>query len=511
MLQVLQALDQLPDSLVIEVLALTSADLNQQLSILPDRFHHLAVEAAFPSIRRQRSLTLAIHSSKTAYAVLNAAITASSALKSLHLSDIPLQANKQLHPLIAVACSSASDVSLSFHDDNLPPESNHMPLAQVHEALCCNTALTSLSLTFRNDSGPVLNLDCLVKALTSLQSLTLARSSKRRSGSSGSEHAPRCITNLLCLTHLCVGPGFRLMNLSEIMCSMTQLQALHLRDDWEPMPQELPSLNPLTALQTLELHCCLKLEVLPPLDHVTALKTLMLSDLRSLRIVPSLATLTKLQTLKVSCCTQLIEFPLLDSLTALQTLELIDFGLPEIPPLASLSALQTLEVSDCKDLPSLAAMPELQSLQLTYCLTSAEFPILDSLTGLRTLELTDCERLQQIAPVANLTALQTLKLIRCLQLRVLPPLARLTALQNLDLNGCARLRELPPLYTLTALETLLLRNCWQLQPITLVDTLTALRTLDVNYSPRLLNMVAPSTLPALKILNSDPGNRKFFP
>jgi hypothetical protein len=55
---VLKVLQQLPNVLAIEVLAASPADLEHHLSILPATLHLLAIEAAFPSIRRHRSLSL---------------------------------------------------------------------------------------------------------------------------------------------------------------------------------------------------------------------------------------------------------------------------------------------------------------------------------------------------------------------------------------------------------------------------------------------------------------------
>jgi hypothetical protein len=70
---VLKVLHQLPEGLAIAVLISSRADLEHHLSILPSSLHPLAVEAAFPSIRRDHSLTLDFATLKgpmTAYAVL---------------------------------------------------------------------------------------------------------------------------------------------------------------------------------------------------------------------------------------------------------------------------------------------------------------------------------------------------------------------------------------------------------------------------------------------------------
>ena len=54
----MQALQQLPESLVISVLSECRQSLPEQLSFLPPALHVAAIHAAFPSIYAQRSLTL---------------------------------------------------------------------------------------------------------------------------------------------------------------------------------------------------------------------------------------------------------------------------------------------------------------------------------------------------------------------------------------------------------------------------------------------------------------------
>jgi hypothetical protein len=113
----LKVIQQLPENLAREVLAASPANLRYHLSILHGNLHRLAIEAAFPSIRRHQSLTLSIDSDLAgnagiAYTVLHAAITACRALQRLHLNDIPLEDSVGLLQLISAACLSPSDVSL---------------------------------------------------------------------------------------------------------------------------------------------------------------------------------------------------------------------------------------------------------------------------------------------------------------------------------------------------------------------------------------------------------------
>jgi hypothetical protein len=304
MLFVLKVLEQLPECLAMSVLSACPADLDHQLDILPASLHHLAIEAAFPSIRCNQSLVLSMGcledeekdeeedddedkedteecvgvvtvSPTHAHAVLHAAKAATTALKLLDLRHVPVDGNASLLQLISAACMSPSDIRLSFNLDNVQCMSEYHGLAQIVESLSCNTALTSLSLDIQHDTTELFDLDSLLEALTGLQSLTLSRD--RHVFSLSDFPAPTCIVNLLCLTHLCLGPGFEYVPLPLIVCRLTQLQVLQLRGNWRPQLQELPSLSPLTALKTLELQVPWGVELLPPLATLTALQARLLT------------------------------------------------------------------------------------------------------------------------------------------------------------------------------------------------------------------------------------------
>jgi hypothetical protein len=267
MLCVLKVLDQLPEGLAIAVLAASPADLDHQLDILAASLHRLAIEAAFPSIRRHHSLTLFFSclgdeeetervgvvtvSPAHAHAVLHAA-TANSALEVLDLRNIIVEGNDRLLQLISPACLSPSDIRLSLDMGNVLCMSEYHALAQVVEALSSNTVVTSLSLDIKHDSNELFDYDSLLAALTGLQSLTLSRD-KHFDIEDFYAPAPRCIVNLVSLTHLCLGPGFVLIDLPQIVCRLMKLQALLLRGTWGSELQELPSLSDLTALKILEL------------------------------------------------------------------------------------------------------------------------------------------------------------------------------------------------------------------------------------------------------------------
>jgi hypothetical protein len=80
----LQVLTQLPEGLALAVLAASTAGLEHQLDTLPGNLHHFAIEAAFPSIHHNQSLTLAIDSTGPAAGVTPS--TAHAVLQAVHYS-----------------------------------------------------------------------------------------------------------------------------------------------------------------------------------------------------------------------------------------------------------------------------------------------------------------------------------------------------------------------------------------------------------------------------------------
>jgi hypothetical protein len=177
-LHVLQLLQTLSENLAIAVLAAAPADLKHKLVILPASLHPLAIEAALPSIRPDHCITLDFNSPhgsdhNTAYALLNAASTGKHALRKLDLQNIPVPTHESLLQLIAAACKSAGDVSLSFGYDDLQHEIERPPFTELQEALSHNSALTSLQLKFCAVVEEILPLTTL-PALKTLQ-LTLRR------------------------------------------------------------------------------------------------------------------------------------------------------------------------------------------------------------------------------------------------------------------------------------------------------------------------------------------------
>jgi hypothetical protein len=267
--------------LAIAVLSAFETYLELQLCILPGNLHHLAVASAFPSIRNLQSLTLDINSllrrTDTAEAVMKAVATVASGLQWLRLMHIPVRNivrnNFRLLHLISNACKSASDVSLSFGCLKTLRIPDSQPVAQLTEAPCQNSSPSSLHLIICDEPQLNSRLDCILGARHRLQSLSLK---VQCDGDVKMLPAPSSIIGSRCLTHLCLGRGFHLMDLPQMVPHMTNLQSLYLKE-WH-----LPELSPLTfcsTLQTLELRLFYELVTLPTIASLPALQSLKISNL----------------------------------------------------------------------------------------------------------------------------------------------------------------------------------------------------------------------------------------
>jgi hypothetical protein len=230
-LPVLQVLQQLPEGLAIAVLAAAPADLERQLSILHPSLHQLAVNAAFPSIRRHKSLILDFNSlgtlPTTAHAVLHALNTAASAPPTLQLNHIPMHNNNALLQLISSACTSVSDLRLNFGSKESQPDlewqpvpqwqplrqwqplPQWQPVMQLFQSLSCSKALSSLQLSFCDYPEHLYDMDSLLGTLPGLKVLTLAFDPPAgRMNSAGFIPSKSFFTSLSYLTLLSIGPGF---------------------------------------------------------------------------------------------------------------------------------------------------------------------------------------------------------------------------------------------------------------------------------------------------------------
>jgi hypothetical protein len=483
----LQVLERLPEGIARAVLAASPTDLNHHLSILPASLHHLAINAAFFSIRATRALTFDFDSTAgenfgTACAVLHAATTAVRAVQKFNFQHIPMNIDKRLLQLIAAACMSASDVRLSCSSRVVKQLSEPQPFAQLGDALLHNTSLTRLKLADIDDPAHGFNVDYLLKSLTRLQSLSLAfKINPGDHRCSACRPIPMGITKLHCLTRLCLGHGLQLNSLQQIARHMRHFRVLKLSGFWAPdMP---PAISHLIQLQELKLQDFHILKVLPPLPGLTGLQTLHFIRFQLLRELPPLAALTALRNVMLWDCGQLRQVPPLEALTALQTLLLMKCGrLKQLPPLANLSVLKKLVLLECSQLqhlPPLATLTSLQKLTLRNCQQLQELPPLDGLKALQKLKLADCTQIQHLPSLDSLTALQILKLSAFPQLQRLPSLDSLKALQELKVSNCKQLRKLPSLCSLRVLHKLEVGSCELLRQLPSLKNLASLRVLNL--------------------------------
>jgi hypothetical protein len=232
-LPVLQVLQHLPKDLAVAVLAAAPVDQEQQLFILPSSLHHLAVNAAFPSIRSHKLLSLDFDSlgtcPSTAHAVLHTLNTAASAPPKLQFNHIPMHNNDTLLQLISSSCMSASDLRLSFGSKESQFNLEWQPVMQLFQSLSCCKALSSLQLSLCDYPDPASDINSFLGTLLGLKELSLSFDlPPNRINFTGFIPRENFFMRLSNLTLLGLGPGFHFIDLPEAVPHMTRLLEIQL-------------------------------------------------------------------------------------------------------------------------------------------------------------------------------------------------------------------------------------------------------------------------------------------
>jgi hypothetical protein len=210
---------------------------------------------------------------------------------------------------------------------------------------------------------------------------------------------------------------------------LTNLQSLKLTQIDNLI--DITPLEKLTNLQSLELQELQNLTNIKPLEKLTNLKSLILNHLSNLTDIKPLEKLTKLQSLKLKNLYNLIDIKPLEKLTNLKSLKLRRlFNLTDIKPLEKLTQLQSLILDSSKltDITPLEKLTKLQSLELENLRDLTNIKPLEKLTNLQSLELVDLTDLTNIKPLEKLTNLKSLELTQLKNLIDIKPLEKLTNL-----------------------------------------------------------------------------------
>ncbi|EOY12524.1 Leucine-rich repeat containing protein, putative [Theobroma cacao] len=343
------------------------------------------------------------------------------------------------------------------------------------------------------------NLKCLPKGLgelTSLQRLSrfIVNSVEKNFSIAATLNELRDLNDLgkyLCIENINKVRNVELESMEAILKEKKRLQSLRLewncyaRGDKEKDELLLDNLKPhqnlkglmvygyggarfstwLSSLSNLvELHIdrCRNCQHLPPLDHLSSLKSFTLQGFHVLKHLPPLDHMLSLKSLTLQGFHVLEHLPSLDHLSSLESLTLQGFHVLEhLPPLDHLSSLKSLSLHGFRvleHLPPLDHLSSLKSLALQGFHVLKHLPPLDHLSSLKSLFLRGFRVLEHLPPLDHLSSLKFLSLQGFRVLEHLPPLDHLSSLKSLSLNGFRVLEHLPPLDHLSSLESLILQE-----------------------------------------------------
>jgi hypothetical protein len=241
------------------------------------------------------------------------------------------------------------------------------------------------------------------------------------------------LQQMVALASLHIGPGP--VDLSQL-AHLTRLQA----DDISS-PQDLSAIMQLTRLRELWLDSQADdgedmRRALRSISRLSSLTRLGI-DFSEIRQLPdTIGPLTALTSLDLSGCNRLQQLPaIIGQLTAI---------------IGQLTALTRLDLSGCYSLEQLlntiGDLTTLSSLDLDGCYSLEQLPnTIGDLPTLSSLDLSACSSLLQLPDaIGNLTTLSSLALSECSSLLQLPDtIGQLKALPSLKLSECSSLQQLP--------------------------------------------------------------------
>ncbi|KAG0598142.1 hypothetical protein M758_12G049500 [Ceratodon purpureus] len=223
----------------------------------------------------------------------------------------------------------------------------------------------------------------------------------------------------------------------------------------------MPDLKDLERLRNVTLGFC-EYKDLSGLSNSTALETLFLDRCEKLERLPEFGRLTKLTELDIMGCPNLRDWRSESELCSLKTLAVDGSSVTSfVRDLETLTRLRQLYLcgSECETVLSMASLcSQLESLAI-FEFSQMEALDLTNFSHLEELVLGGCSALERVTCGTPLTYLTKLEVIDCVSLVEIPDLSTFPELEVLRLKECRTLRKLSCSEQLTAVRTLELIGC----------------------------------------------------
>ena len=269
------------------------------------------------------------------------------------------------------------------------------------------------------------------------------------------EGLPLSIKHLTGLTQLNLRNCKSLLSLPDTICCLTSLTSLILSgcSRLDKLPKNLRNLTSLNVLDVSET----AIRELPSLEHLSNLTSLNLGDCKDLLSIPNaICNLTNIKTLTLSGCSKFKDLPEnIGNLIGLEKPEIIGTAMREPP--SSIFLIKNLEVPcfhGCEgtssirspnpmrlELPSLSCLRSLVKLELRDCNLQVVPDDIDSLHLLEKLNLSENNFVCLPESIIRLSKLEDIYIENCTSLRSLPQIPLSTL--SIWANGCTSLETLP--------------------------------------------------------------------
>ncbi|XP_056177027.1 disease resistance protein RPV1-like [Syzygium oleosum] len=250
-------------------------------------------------------------------------------------------------------------------------------------------------------------------------------------------HIPHSIGKLKSLTKLTLLRA-EISKLPESIGDLENLKILNIAC-CKKMSSLPSTISKLGKLEELNVSFCQSLGGEVPIDGLSSLKILRLSDTRFSGFPDAIGKLSCLEELDLTDCSMIRSLP---ELPASLTYLTVTCDLCTLPQLSHLIHLKQLHFLECASLESIPELPSgLLKLYVSGCFKLTELPSLSSLELLSRLCIVACQELTEIKGLEGLKSLKHLDVSGCNKLSNLDGLEHLESLRYLGMQGLVRSRR----------------------------------------------------------------------